>query len=343
LIYRIRQLKRERQGYSKVKNRELAKLLKEGREDLARIKTEDVITNDNVVVALDIIELHCEQLHVRAHMLDHLAFGQKRPAARKRPNVERKANSAGGGAGAHGGGSWASGFWRALGFTEPREEGLQPSETAKEQTVDHGEIEQHASVEEVEVCIDSELDAAAAVIFYAYPRIPRDIPGLPELRAKLVLRWGTDFATKAQENIASSKVPEELIERLRIRKPPETLVEAYLREIARSHGIPWHQDEVEEPPENTETEPHASPAQDKTDLHPFEERETTKPTQSQSFDDVRDSSESVLPPRPRHDDQSSQTNGPEIDSGTAGDTAPSKGTVIPEVDELARRFAALKR
>lgn len=92
-----------------------------------------------------------------------------------------------------------------------------------------------------EVYVDPELDRAAAAIFYAYVHIPRDIPGLNELRLKLIHRWGQDFARKAEEADPSIvEISRDLIERLRLENPSENLIEGYLTEIARSHKIPRH-------------------------------------------------------------------------------------------------------
>ncbi|PGH37088.1 hypothetical protein GX50_00071 [[Emmonsia] crescens] len=392
LIYRIRQLKKERHGYSKAKHRELAKLLKEGRDDLARIKTEDVIGNDNVIAALEILELYCEQLHVRANIVDHIALGQKRAGPKKKQQaVDTKGESHASNAESPGsGGGW--GIWKALGFGSSQPPQPPPStlttrqQTVQEQLVNHGErlsadhnktattteapIEdqrQHESPSppppEKDVYLDPDLDKAAAVIFYCYARLPRDIPGLPELRAKLIQRWGNDFANKAQEADPSIPLPEELIDRLRVQNPPESLVENYLKEIARAHGISWHQDEDEEADGGGGGESEGIVGED--------EEQGNRPayandsSQTKHNDDNRSSgldvSKKDAPPQDAHIQTKSSSCGAAPQSCRSNESATnnpsssksqsqapvagveSKKSGIPDVDELARRFAALKK
>ncbi|OJD18965.1 hypothetical protein AJ78_01077 [Emergomyces pasteurianus Ep9510] len=392
LIYRIRQLKKERHGYSKAKHRELAKLLKEGRDDLARIKTEDVIGNDNVIAALEILELYCEQLHVRANIVDHIALGQKRAGAKKKQQGgDSKGPSHVSIAGSPASGGW--GIWKALGFGSPQPPQQPPSaltaprQTVQEQPVGHGdsldadpnkpatatEGQQEGEQQEEppsplppekDVYLDPDLDKAAAVIFYCYVRLPRDIPGLPELRAKLMQRWGNDFANKAQEADPSIPLPDELIDRLKVQNPPESLVENYLKEIARAHGISWHQDEEDEedggggegegkrvggggepqdnPPayENDGSQRKHYDGKRPGDLDGGEQ---DAPTRDAHSSQKKPSSGGTAPPGSRSNElgmnntssTKSQTHAPTIAVG--------KNDGIPGVDELARRFAALKK
>nr|KMM72697.1 hypothetical protein CPAG_08991 [Coccidioides posadasii RMSCC 3488] len=359
LIYRIRQLIKERRGYSKTKARELAKLLKEGRDDFARIKTEDVIANDNLISALEIIELHCEQLHVRANILDHLAFGQKKKG--KTLAVRRRGNHAGNHArsgrvapstieGSSGGGGW--GFWSIFGLGEGSRTQRQRSNTrdaqsvarppTHEATVDDGVAEdievkdgaETAEDREPEVYIDLELDRAAAVIFYSYPRLPRDITGLPELRVKLIQRWGNEFASRAQDDDdLPVDLPEELVERLRVQKASPVLVEKYLKEIARSHGLRWHQDEDEdgdgEGGQTVEEDDQLPEFVQETDTQAPEKRGIEGPKGNMKGADAHS-------PGTKADAKPSPAQVAEAESTKIGGG-------IPEVDELAKRFAALKK
>ncbi|KAL1960842.1 hypothetical protein VTO42DRAFT_5825 [Malbranchea cinnamomea] len=324
VIYRIRQLIRERQNYSKSKHRELAKLLREGnRDEFARIKTEDVIANDDLIRALEILELTCEQLSVRVNLLDHLAFARgKRPASqRRKENQDAKRRSGAAGQGGGSGGGW--GLWKIFGFggSGPASAGsnasseLPPSvdrqKGREEHNSDHAKTE--SDDEAYETYIEPELDRSAAIIFYTYPRLPRDIPGLPELRAKLALRWGNDFANRAQGDEPPVKIPEELVERLQVRRPPAKLVDMYLKEIARSHGIPWGQGDEETAGDKEE------------DGHRDSVQKTEQDNPPKLNDALQSNDESVAKVH---------------DSGPA---SAEKNNGIPEVDELARRFAALKR
>ncbi|KAI1937256.1 Vacuolar protein sorting-associated protein ist1 [Ophidiomyces ophidiicola] len=365
LIYRIRQLIKERRGYSKTKARELAKLLRESRDDFARVKTEDIIANDDLIAALEIIELHCEQLLVRANMLDHLAFGQKRKSRtmRRGKSDSSTANKDGS----------ASGLWRILGFGKdarkqrPGEDdaagiGGRPASNAgrsseRLEVVRSSDSAPGGTVTPPDAgppdCyIEPELDRAAAVIFFSYPRLPRDIQGLPELRAKLVQRWGTEFAARAQEeNNPPVELPQELVDALRVQKAPAGLVEKYLKEIARSHGISWQQDSENGDDEHSPSEDnnnnnksnnnnsggsightkkrHESSADGSTPLRHTQSEVAPATTPSETFKDS-EASPGVI----------SQSYPP---AAPTGESLERSKTGIPQVDELARRFAALKR
>ncbi|KAM5429413.1 Vacuolar protein sorting-associated protein ist1 [Microsporum canis] len=334
LVFRLRQLKKERQGYSKAKHRELARLLKEGREDFARIKTEDVISNDNLIAALEVLELHCEQLQVRANILDHLAFGQKKnktPARHKGRTARevRSKGSPGGGKTGEGtkpatGSGW--GIWNLFGFSStsssspaaaPQQAVDRPSSQQLDQHLDGSDAQTERKDEEntekqYDVYLDPELDRSAAVVFYSYARIPRDVPGLLEVKNKLALRWGSDFASRAQDDDdLPVELPEILLDRLRVRKAPESLVESYLNEIARSHGIPYGDVDINEQQETEQEET-------STNARPVEDKQVEGPS----------------------GDSNAR---PEANTSTAAKEIASKLGGIPEVDELARRFAALKK
>ncbi|PGG95258.1 hypothetical protein AJ79_10158 [Helicocarpus griseus UAMH5409] len=382
LIYRIRQLKKERHGYSKAKHRELAKLLKEGRDDLARIKTEDVIGNDNVIAALEILELYCEQLHVRANILDHIALGQKRGAGPRRRLEGRSSSSqgnnasAGGGGGGGGAGAGGWGIWRALGFgsSQPQPHAqattppLRPSSRDKDTRTEEQSKDQQQSQQEPpsppqpekDVYLDPDLDKAAAVIFYCYIRLPRDIPGLPELRTKLIQRWGNDFATKAQEADPSIPIPEELIDRLKVQNPPESLVENYLKEIARAHGVSWHEEEEEEGGKGNGGEKEGTISADERGGSLAKENDGYKVSgldgsrkeasvqdrhvHVQAGHDKQPSSVGIAPPgRGPTDLAPSNSPSPNPQAEAPPTLVETKGGGIPEVDELAQRFAALKK
>jgi vacuolar protein sorting-associated protein IST1 len=181
--------------------------------------------------------------------------------------------------------------------------------------------------EQGEVYIERELDKSAAVIFYAYPRIPRDIPGLPELRAKLALRWGSDFANKSQEENPPVKIPKELADRLRVHRPSAELIEMYLREIARSHGIPWHQDEEEDEEEGDGQVP---------------ETEGNPPPKASSGDAAAPADKAEAKGSSKAGSVAKDVDGNKASQSGAGKAKDRSGG-IPDVDELTRRFAALKK
>ncbi|KAK2810080.1 hypothetical protein FQN50_003274 [Emmonsiellopsis sp. PD_5] len=366
LIYRLRQLRKERHGYSKAKHRELAKLLKEGREDLARIKTEDVIGNDNVIAALEILELYCEQLHVRANILDHIALGQKRGVPRRKAGAETRTGSAGTATSTNifggGGGGW--GIWKALGFgssqtspppsAEQSKQNEQPS-PSEEQTTTPLPAKDDTILEK-DIYLDPDLDKAAAVIFYSYTHLPRDVPGLPELRLKLIQRWGNDFANKAQEGDPSIPLPADIVDRLKVQNPPESLVENYLKEIAKAHGVAWREEEEEEEVSEGEEGGDGAEKEEIPPAYPTDEAGVLQAGNMGKTGNIKESGKAGLPQNTESDDKEIPTTAraaspahhhdkPSAEMPKPKAQAPpeAKRGGIPEVDELARRFAALKR
>ncbi|KAK2801558.1 hypothetical protein FQN51_005265 [Onygenales sp. PD_10] len=369
LIYRLRQLKKERHGYSKAKHRELAKLLKEGREDLARIKTEDVIGNDNVIAALEILELYCEQLHVRANILDHIAQGQKRGVPRRKAGAETRTGGAGtatststsGG----GGGGW--GIWKALGFgssqtsmpsgaEQSKQNEPSPSEDQATTPQSAKDVQDDTTLEK-DIYLDPDLDKAAAVIFYSYTHLPRDVPGLPELRLKLIQRWGNDFANKAQEGDPSISLPADLVDRLKVQNPPESLVENYLKEIAKAHGVAWHEEEEGEEVSEGEEGGGGAEKEESPPAYPTDEAGVPQAKNMDKTGNIKESGKAGLPRSTESDDKEVSATAraaspthhlhdkPSAEIHKPKTQAPpeAKKGGIPEVDELARRFAALKR
>ncbi|EAW22463.1 DUF292 domain protein [Aspergillus fischeri NRRL 181] len=246
--------------------------------------------------------------------------------------------------------------------------------TEAEEAVDENDEEQSPSY------IDAALDEAAAVIFYAWPRFPHDVRELTMLRGMLAERWGKEFMTLAQDNkLVDVRVPERLVKGLRVKPPAQELVESYLREIAKAYGSSWgaraqSQSESElgeAPPEFVADQPgdtdqsgdgdgDGDAAVPSTPTRPVnmaearrasETSELNKATPPRGFQSVK-SPVSVAPPGPRSDNPNPRVKvpGSETQSETQvegpprarnGNAGGSGG--IPELDELTRRFAALRR
>jgi vacuolar protein sorting-associated protein IST1 len=244
--------------------------------------------------------------------------------------------------------------------------------TEAEEAVDENDEEQTPSY------IDAALDEAAAVIFYAWPRFPHDVRELTMLRGMLAERWGKEFMTLAQDNkLVDVRVPERLVRGLRVKPPGQELVESYLREIARAYGSSWgaraqSQSENElgkAPPEfvgdqsgdaDQPGDGDGGAAVPSTPTRPVnmaearrasETSELNKATPPRGFQSVK-SPVSVAPPGPRSDNPNPRVKvpGSETQSETQvegpprarnGNAGGSGG--IPELDELSRRFAALRR
>ncbi|KAJ9272823.1 hypothetical protein DTO212C5_1084 [Paecilomyces variotii] len=354
LIPRLRLLQKKETASSVAQRRELAQLLDSGRDASARIRVENVIATDIAVEVMEMIELYCELLLARAAVLDAIAFGERGGRGRSRAKMEE--GRRGGNAKDGGGGGGFGLFGGGGGGNKSKEE-----DKDKDQAGEEGEGEE-------EGYIDPGLDEAAAAIFYAWPRFPREVRELTTLRNQLVERWGKDFASLAQDNKAGIKVPERLVKSLRVRPPPKELAESYLREIAKAYGVAWPKGEVRESSSSEFVDHNASSASasassgdipdatpstprkpDLSELRSVSEAELSKATPLRDIGPQ--SPVSVAPPGPTTDNLNPKVKFPGSETGNDNNNnhnnqtlEPKKtGNGIPEMDELARRFAALKK
>lgn len=364
--------------------RELAQLLDNGREASARIRVENVIANDIAVEVMEMVELYCELLLARAPVLDQIAFADKGARGRNKAKENIKGIERGESATDSPGSSRLG-----LGFSRLGRSSTPEKEKAKTEPRD----------EEDDDYIDPGLDEAAAAIFYAWPRFPREVRELTTLRSLLIDRWGKDFATLAQDNKASVKVPERLAKRLRVKPPSTDLVESYLREIAKAYGVAWpregeevaegdipepmdreyiRDDQQQPPPPDTPDEndgdgdvaaapvtPQKKPV-NLADIRRASEAEelsrATPPRDIGPHDVTGKSPVSVAPPKPSTDNPNPRVRIPgetgsmskNAAASTVAKSPPAAATRpvapqrkdskgIPDVDELSKRFAALKR
>jgi Regulator of Vps4 activity in the MVB pathway len=329
---------------------------------------------------MEMIELYCELLLARAAVLDQLAFGDIGTRAKnKARDLIRLDGITGGGAGRASALGLSKSSNRSDGMKQQGQEIVAPGDKAK--------ISSSGADDEEDSYIDPGLDEAAAAIFYSWPRFPREVRELTTLRSLLMDRWGKDFATLAQDNKASVKVPERLVKRLRVRPPSKELVESYLREIAKAYGIAWPKDEVtmpslidssfdnipachdqdsdndasnsnggsgdiNKPPSTPRQYYHDKAGAGRTSDEVEELSRATPPQDIGPHRGTRKSPVSVAPPRPQSDNPNPRVKipGEENTSTSSPTTQKSRDNSdgggagrIPEVDELARRFAALKR
>ncbi|MCJ1473653.1 hypothetical protein MMC13_002304 [Lambiella insularis] len=211
---------------------------------------------------------------------------------------------------------------------------------------------------------DPGLEEAVKSIIYAAPRT--DIKELQQVRQLLVEKYGKEFAVEALEN-KEGKVAERVVKKLRVEPPESVLVQAYLEEIARTYGVHWPKREQmrEEHDEDDDDEPSSGQAI-KTLEEPLSTQELSKATPPRDLGPR--SPVSVAPPSPSTDNISprvrlpappelkpntkmsglkKQTPSTQVRSdATNGDLESKKDVVggkIPDVDELAKRFANLKR
>jgi len=208
---------------------------------------------------------------------------------------------------------------------------------------------------------DPGLEEAVKSIIYAAPRV--DVKELQQVRQLLVEKYGKDFGLEAMEN-TDGKVAERVFNKLQVRPPNQVLVEAYLKEIARTYGIAWPRREATpdvaqdsdddspsggqaikllEEPLTTEELNKATPPRD---LGPKSPISIAPP--SPSSDNINPKLRLPGPPdlKPTAKMSGLRNQTPSVDTKTSSNSGGKKSSVggkIPDVDELAKRFAALKK
>jgi vacuolar protein sorting-associated protein IST1 len=216
---------------------------------------------------------------------------------------------------------------------------------------------------------DPGLEEAVKSIMYAAPRI--DVKEVQQIRLLLAEKYGKEFALEATENI-DGKVAEKVVRKLSVTPPAQALVNGYLEEIARTYGVNWPRkppgdapkfvdDDSDTPSSGQAIKNLEAPLLADDDAEAAEREELSKATPPRDFGPS--SPLRVNPPSPSTDNLH-----PRIKGVRAGSTDPkpgiaatqegmfmrkgteagneSKGAVggkIPDIDELARRFAALKK
>ncbi|KAF2260797.1 DUF292-domain-containing protein [Lojkania enalia] len=208
------------------------------------------------------------------------------------------------------------------------------------------------------VQLDPALEEAVRSLIYAAPRT--DVKELHTTRALLVEKFGKDVAMASMEG---EGVAERVLNKLRVETPKPELVDAYLKEIARFYGVPFGDEDDDEggggiaepePEPERELEPalEAEPGADKDDKTQREEEEQeelVKATPPKKFGPQ--SPLRITPPSPSTDnvapklrlpkDTGAKAKPSEVKKPVKKDGGP--GGKIPDVDELAKRFAMLKR
>jgi vacuolar protein sorting-associated protein IST1 len=336
---------------------------------------ENVIATDIAVEVMEMVELYCELLLARANVLDQLAFGEKGTRARLRAKelLKRQTQAQAGekvttavpeSSGSRFGFSWLGGSQKKEASTAAATSSLEGA----------GEL----SEEEI-AYMDTALDEAAVAIFYAWHRFPHELRELTMLRTMLGERYGKEFMTMAQDNkVDTVKVPDRLLKGLRVRPPTQELVESYLREIAKAYGVDWPggqeldvQEELgDAPPEFVDDAQGDGDEGQGGDLPQTPRKQSADPASRPNLTEARRASEtselnkatpprgpaalqgrspvSVAPPAPRTDNPNPRVKvpGPEEERGGAAKKAGAgkiNDSGIPELDELTRRFADLKR
>ena len=183
-------------------------------------------------------------------------------------------------------------------------------------------------------------------IIYAAPRT--EIKELHQVRAYLVEKFGKDVAVAAMEG---EGVAERVAKKLEAKTPSEELVDAYLGEIARFYGVPFGapktaSDDDDEPSGGVAEEADTESPDGKMDDEREELVKATPPRTVGPQSPLR-----VVPPSPSTDNVAPKLKLPGAAAAKVQKAAEKKpqakdngpGGKIPDVDELSRRFAELKR
>ena len=210
---------------------------------------------------------------------------------------------------------------------------------------------------------DPGLEEAIKSLIYAAPRT--DIKELHQARALLVEKYGKDFALDAVDN-RDGKVAERVLRKLRVEPPDQELVTLYLEEIARTYGVAWPKreqtanrgDDAQDDGED-DNEPGSGGQAVKNLEEPLTTAELSRATPPRDLGPK--SPVSVAPPSPSTDNLSPRVKlpqPPELKPGAKMDGVKKQTAVestakeggkevvggkIPDVDDLQKRFAALKR
>lgn len=182
----------------------------------------------------------------------------------------------------------------------------------------------------------------------------------------MVEKYGKDFALEAIEN-TDSKVAEKVLKKLRVEPPEPELVTLYLKEIARTYGVAWPKEDrtADDDADDDDGDPSGGQAT-KSLEEPLSTEELSKATPPRDLGPR--SPVSVAPPNPSSDNLSprirlpgppelrpgakmnglrKQTPGNDAQGVTKDSDEGGKKNVvggkIPDVDELSKRFAALKK
>ncbi|KAH7119119.1 regulator of Vps4 activity in the MVB pathway-domain-containing protein [Dendryphion nanum] len=212
--------------------------------------------------------------------------------------------------------------------------------------------------------LDPALEEAVRSIIYAAART--EVKELHTTRALLVEKFGKDIALASMEG---DGVAERVLKKLKVDTPKPELVDAYLSEIARFYGVPYGETKTADDEENDDDdEPSGGIAEeadeqkepelaleaetgtDKKLKEADEREELVKATPPKKFGPQ--SPLRITPPNPSTDNIAPKLRLPGNVAAKAKAAEVKKAPVkkedgpggkIPDVDELAKRFAQLKR
>lgn len=211
--------------------------------------------------------------------------------------------------------------------------------------------------------LDEGLEEPIRSLIYSAPKI--EIKEVAVVAALLGGRYGKEFVKSAQEG---EGVADKVIRKLKVTPPSEALVQGYLEEIAATYGVDWPKKAA--PPKSDDDNDGQDEGQLKERVPEEEQKMLLEADQKVSESELvkatppRDFGPSsplrVNPPHPSTDNPHPQVKGPpgidlkptkltqrmdavERKKSPEADNRGGVGGKIPEVDDLAARFAALKR
>ena len=203
---------------------------------------------------------------------------------------------------------------------------------------------------------DPGLEEAVKSIMYAAPRI-EGVKELSMVRQLLAEKYGKEFTLEAVEN-TDGKVSQRVLDRTKVEPPPKELVEAYLSAIADAYSIDWppgtfakRQAEAEAEDEEEDEDDGEGGSKERPLEAPLAAEDLSKATPPRDFGPK--SPVSVMPPSPSTDNVRPKVSGaPDLkppkkmqdaSKKASGGKQDGPGGNVPDVDELAKRFAQLKR
>lgn len=213
---------------------------------------------------------------------------------------------------------------------------------------------------------DPGLEEAVKSILYAAPKT--EIKELQVVRGLLAEKFGKEFVLQAMEN-TDGRVSEKVVKKLNVQPPKEELVQGYLEEIAKAYGVDWppgRRQDLGGPPDFMDGEGsdggedggQKQKALETPLLGEDEEvdarEQLSKATPPRSFGPASPlhvnppsaSTDNIHPKVTLNKVELTPTKKPAAGVTVAKKPAEKKGSIadgIPDVDELAKRFAALKR
>jgi hypothetical protein len=198
--------------------------------------------------------------------------------------------------------------------------------------------------------LDPALEEAVRSIIYAAPRT--EIKELHQVRVFLVEKFGKDVAVAAMDG---EGVAERVLKKLEAKTPSEELVDGYLAEIARFYGVPFGARKASSDDDDDDGEPSGGVAEEADTEVPLsadgkkdnEREDLVKATPPRTVGPQ--SPLRVVPPSPSTENPAPKLKLPGAAAAKVQKAAEKKapaggpGGKIPDVDELSRRFAELKR